>query len=112
MCKFKVQVFVAKSSWGVIFHLSVFLVAVFEKHYIDCNFLMTGQQVVMLTAGSGAFQVTTHHSLLLPHFKFLVCMWGEPGSEANAMYSPNSKAHHATHVTITCLACDGHISVI
>ena len=35
-------------------------VAVFANHYVDCNFLMTGQQVVIVTAGSGAFQVATH----------------------------------------------------
>lgn len=46
-----------------LFFVTIFLslpVAVFAKYYVDCNFLMTGQQVVIVTAGSGAFQVATH----------------------------------------------------
>ena len=41
--------------------MMLFLSAVFERHYIDCNFLMTGQQVVIVTPGAGVFEVSIHN---------------------------------------------------
>jgi hypothetical protein len=30
---------------------------VFDKGYIDCNFMLTGQQIAIVTAGVGVFEV-------------------------------------------------------
>jgi len=48
---------VSSAAEGNILEAINLAINVFEKHYIDCNFLMTGQQVVIVTAGTGAFQV-------------------------------------------------------
>ncbi len=32
---------------------------VFQKHYMDCSFSMTGHQVIIVTAGAGIFEVST-----------------------------------------------------
>ena len=31
---------------------------VFQKHYTDCNFSLTGHQIVIVTAGAGIFEVS------------------------------------------------------
>ena len=38
-------------------YLPLFSISVFDKGYIDCNFMLTGQQIAIVTAGVGVFEV-------------------------------------------------------
>ena len=38
-------------------HFCPFTILVFDKGYIDCNFMLTGQQIAIVTAGVGVFEV-------------------------------------------------------
>ena len=43
--------------------ISVIVCSVFDKGYVDCNFLLTGQQVAIVTAGVGVFEVYCMHDI-------------------------------------------------
>ena len=42
---------------SIVHFLPLFSILVFDKGYIDCNFMLTGQQIAIVTAGVGVFEV-------------------------------------------------------
>lgn len=47
---------------------------VFDKDYIDCNFTLTGQQIVIVTAGVGVFEVSRLHIDFPSSCHVLICV--------------------------------------